>query len=298
MAEQGAVKGRAAARKAEARATAAPSDPARADAARRDEARRDEAGRDLDPVLVYGRHPVLEALEAGESVEALWMAAGLEQRGILGRIAGMARRAGVPVKSLPRAALDRMAAQAGRGPANHQGVVMRLAGFDYADLDAILAEAMRRGEEPFLLVLDEIQDVHNLGSLIRTAEAAGVHGLLIPERRAVGVTAAVRKASAGAVAHLPVARLDLVEALDLLKARGLSVVGLDAEGELGYAEASLGGPLAIVVGSEGSGLRRVVARRCDLRVALPMRGRVASLNAAVAGSILLYEALRQRAAAG
>ena len=294
MAEQEAAKGREAAE----RKTADRKAEAQQDEAQQADARKDEAQRDMDPVLVYGRHPVLEALEAGEQVEALWMVAGLEQRGILGRIAGMARRAGVPVKSMPRAALDRMAAQAGRGPANHQGVMMRLAGFDYSDLDSILAEAMRRGEDPFLLVLDEIQDVHNLGSLIRTAEAAGVHGLLIPERRAVGVTAAVRKASAGAVAHLPVARLDLVEALDALKARGLTVVGLDAEGELGYTEAALGGPLAIVVGSEGSGLRRVVARRCDLRVALPMRGRVASLNAAVAGSILLYEALRQRAPTG
>jgi len=243
--------------------------------------------------LVWGRHPVLEALRAGERLREVSVAEGAARAGALGALVDAAGRAGVPVRTVPRAALDRIA----RG-ANHQGVVARLAEYAYHDLDELLAEAIRRGEPPWLLLLDAVQDVHNLGSLLRTAEAAGVHGVVLADRHAAGVTAAVRKASAGAVAHLRIAQMPLAAALDRLSARGIPIVGLDEAGELEYTAADLTGPLALVVGSEGRGLSRAVAGRVDARVALPMRGRVGSLNAAVAGSIVLYEALRQRTAAG
>jgi 23S rRNA (guanosine2251-2'-O)-methyltransferase len=244
---------------------------------------------------VYGRQAVLEALRAGEAVTELHVAAGAEARGTLGEILALAGEAGVPVKRVPPAALDRLAGGTGRG--RHQGVIAQLGDFVYRDLVEILACAIRRNEPPLVLALDEIQDVHNLGSLIRTAEATGTHGVLLATHGSVGVTAAVRKASAGAVAHLAVARTDLPTALDALRERGVRVVGLDAAGEVDYRVVDLTGPLAVVVGGEGRGVSRAVARRCDVLVRLPQRGRVASLNAAVAGSILLYEALRQRLSA-
>jgi len=196
------------------------------------------------------------------------------------------------VKWVPRVALDR--AVAGAGSRNHQGVVALTSAFAYRDLAEILAVSVRRDEAPFILALDQIQDVQNLGSLIRTAVAVGVHGVLIPERRAAGISAAVRKASAGAVAHAAVARVDLLQALDALRGRGVQVVGLDGAADLEYPACDLAGPLALVVGGEAHGLRRVVARRCDSLVRLPMTGPLESLNAGVAGSVVLYEALRQR----
>lgn len=244
--------------------------------------------------LIYGRHPVLEALQSGQMLDELLLAEGVRLEGPLAEIAKLARERGLPLKHLPRAALDRLVGRGEGGVANHQGVAARSAGFAYSDLHSILARAIRAGEPPLILVLDTIQDVHNLGSLIRSAEAVGAHGALIAERGAAGVTAAVQKASAGAVAHLPVARTDLVTALDQLRQRGVRVVGLDGEAPTTLAEADLNGPLALVVGSEGQGLSKAVARRCDALVRLPMRGRVGSLNAAVAGSVALYEVLRQR----
>jgi 23S rRNA (guanosine2251-2'-O)-methyltransferase len=240
--------------------------------------------------VVYGRNAVLEALRAGEALQELLVAEGSDARGRLGELLRLAREAGVPVKWAPRAALDREAG--GRG--SHQGVVARIAGFAYSDLATILAAAIRAGEPALVLALDEIQDVHNLGSLVRTAEAVGAHGVLLPERGAAAVTAAVRNASAGAVAHIPVARLDLATALDELRERGAAVVGLDEDADAAPWEVDLAGPVALVVGGEHGGLRRAVAARCDALVRLPMRGRVGSLNAAVAGSVVLYEALRQR----
>jgi 23S rRNA (guanosine2251-2'-O)-methyltransferase len=178
--------------------------------------------------------------------------------------------------------------------ARHQGVVAYLGGYRYRDLAEILARAIRLGEPPFVLVLDALQDVHNLGALLRSAEAAAVHGVVLSDRHGAGVTAAVRKASSGAVAHLAVARIDLSVALDDLRAHGVRLVGLTADGDPTYDQADLSGPLALVVGGEERGLSPAVSRRCHVLVRLPMHGRVASLNAGVAGSIALYEALRQR----
>ena len=250
------------------------------------------------PDLIIGRHPVLEALRAGERLDEILLAAGAKREGALAEIARRAKAAGVPLKTLPRPQLDRRVAQAMGRSANHQGVVARYGGFRYADVAEILAEGIRRGAPALILALDTIQDVHNLGSLIRSAEAAGAHGLLLGAARGAGVSAAVRKASAGAVAHQRVARVDLPQALDDLKQRGIAVFGLAAEAEVEHWEADLSGPMVLVVGGEARGLRPVVSRRCDALIRLPMRGRVDSLNAGVAGSIVLYEALRQRQEAG
>jgi 23S rRNA (guanosine2251-2'-O)-methyltransferase len=179
---------------------------------------------------------------------------------------------------------------------SHQGVVAEMSEFRYADVDEILARAIQRDEYPLVLALDRIQDVHNLGALIRTAEAVGAHGVIIPQRRAAGVTPAVYKSSAGAVAHLLVARVtNLVRTLKQLQEAGLWIVGLDVGADRDYDEVDWAMPLCLVVGSEGEGLGRLVRETCDFLVRLPMRGRVESLNAAVAGSIVLYTAWRRGA---
>jgi 23S rRNA (guanosine2251-2'-O)-methyltransferase len=244
--------------------------------------------------LLYGRRSVYEALRAGRRrIYGLALAEGVQKTsGVVGQIVSLARTAGVPLTRSSRQELDRVAAA-------HQGVVAEAAPYPYADLDDILAFAADRNEPPLLVLLDLLQDPQNFGSLVRTAEAVSVHGVVIPRRRAVGVTPAVVSASAGAVEHLRVAQVtNLARTVDELKRRDVWVAGLEAtpEAQL-YHQADLRGPLALVVGSEGSGLRRLVREKCDFLLRLPMRGRVASLNAAVAGSITLYEVDRQRRAA-
>jgi len=241
--------------------------------------------------LVVGRNAVHEALRSDESIREVLLAEESGRRGIVAQIEAAARERGVPVRSVPRAALDRLARST-----RHQGVAARMSEYRYGDIETIEAAALRRSEPALILALDEVQDVHNLGSLIRTAEAVGAHGLLIPDRRAAPITAAVRKASAGAVAHMAVARGNLPDMLDRLRSRGMSTVGLDGGGTVAWTDVDLTQPVVIVVGGEGRGLRRVVQRRCDVLAYLPMHGRIGSLNAAVAGSIVLYEALRQRGA--
>ncbi len=243
--------------------------------------------------LIWGRNPVAEALRAGTGLEKLYLAEGVRPSGIVEEILRRARAERVPVQYLDRRALDRMTEGA-----VHQGVVAEAAEFQYAELDDLLARAAERGERPLLLLLDSIQDPHPLGALIRTAEAVGAHGVVVPRHRAAGVTPVVVKASAGAVEHLPVAQVtNLGHAIEELKAQGLWAVGLDAAGKQAYDEVDYDVPLALVVGAEGTGLGRLVAERCDLLVRLPMRGHVDSLNAAVAGSIALYHAWRRRRSA-
>lgn len=247
------------------------------------------AGVSADADLIFGRNAVLEAIRAGEQPLEVIVAAGAEARGALGEVIGRAERAGVPVRHVPRAALDRLV-----GSGRHQGVAARLGDYRYRDVDEIIAQAIRQKEPLLVLALDAVQDVHNLGSLIRSAEAAGAHGVIIPDREAASITAAVRKSSAGAVAHIMVARGDLAAMLDRLKERDVAVIGLTESAEAAYTSIDMTRPIALVVGSEGRGLSRAIDSRCDEHVGLPMRGRVGSLNAAVAGSIVLYEALRQR----
>jgi 23S rRNA (guanosine2251-2'-O)-methyltransferase len=242
------------------------------------------------PDVVYGRHPVLEALRGKSGVERLFIARGSAPKGALAEILDLARAQQVPIDWVERRRLDEF------GP-HHQGVAAEVVAFEYAALDDCLALAEQRGEAPLLLALDAVQDVHNLGSLIRTAEAVGAHGVILPKHRAAGVTPAVRKASAGAVEHLPVAQVtNLAQALRGLKQRGLWVYGLDMAGERTFDQVDWAVPVVLVVGSEGRGLSRLVRETCDLLVQLPMRGKVDSLNAAVAGSIVLYTAWRTRQA--
>ncbi len=244
--------------------------------------------------VIYGRYPVLEALRGDRDVERVALVRGVRWTGILAEIAEEARQRGVPVQALDRAALDRLA-----DGANHQGVVAHVAAYHYADLDDVLAVPAQRGEPAFLLLLDCVQDPQNLASLLRTAEAVGVHGIVLPRRRAVGVTAAVVKASAGAVEHLRIARVtNLVRAIESLQEAGIWVLGLErTPRSQRYDQVDLSGPLAWVVGSEGRGLSRLVRDHCDVLVELPMRGQVNSLNAAVAGSIVLYQTWWCRGAA-
>jgi len=240
---------------------------------------------------LYGRNAVYESLRAGRrQFYRFLIAEAVRAADVVGDILALANDRGVPVERVPRRRLDWL------GQVNHQGVALEAEEYPYADLDEILVEAQRRGEPPFLLLLDLLQDPQNLGSLLRTAEAVGVHGVVIQRRRAAGITPAVVNTSAGAVEHLRVARVtNLSDAIARLKARDVWVVGLEAvRGAQRYDQVDLSGPLALVVGSEGKGLRRLVQERCDLVVYLPMMGKVTSLNAAVAGSVVLYEAWRQR----
>ena len=240
--------------------------------------------------LLYGRRPVYEVLRAGRRrVYQLTLADGVrEQGGIIGQIVSLARAADVPLTRSSRGELDRVTP-------NHQGVTVEASPYPYVELD-ILSVVADQNVHPLLLLLELLQDPQNLGSLLRTAEAVGVHGVVIPQRRAVGVTPAVVSASAGAVEHLQVARVaNLARTLDELKRRDFWITGLelDLTAQV-YDQVDLSGPLALVVGSEGGGLRRLVREKCDFLMRLPMRGRVASLNAAVAGSVALYEIERQR----
>ncbi len=238
---------------------------------------------------IWGRNPVVEALRSRRRVHRILVAQGPRDAGLT-QVLDQARRVGVQIENSPRRRLDDISKNG-----NHQGVVAVVAPREYAEVEDILSRAEERGEEALVVALDAIQDVQNLGSLIRTAEVVGAHGIIIPEHRAAGLTPAVDKSSAGAVEFLPVARVtNLTRTLDDLKRRGLWCVGLDGGAKTRFDEANLKGPIALVVGNEGKGISRLVREHCDLVVRLPQRGHVDSLNAAVAGSIALYEIWRQR----
>lgn len=238
---------------------------------------------------ITGRNPVYEVLRAQRrQVYRLRVAQGAEVKGRLAEILRLAQAQGVPVETTPRAQVDSL----GENP---QGVAVQVGDYPYSDLPTILDQARARGEPPLILVLDLIQNPQNLGSLLRTAEAVGAHGVMLPLARSVGVTPAVVHASAGASEHLHIARANLAQALERLKAAGVWVVGLDIAPEAQPPPTiPLDAPLALVVGSEGEGMRPLVRRQCDYLLRLPMRGRVDSLNAAVAGSIALYLCLLAR----
>jgi 23S rRNA (guanosine2251-2'-O)-methyltransferase len=245
--------------------------------------------------ILYGRQPVRETLRAGRrQVFKLLLARGVRPTGIVGEILTLVERANVPVQVVDRGAPDKFG-----GEVHHQGLAAEVSGYPYADLDAPLDLARQAGEHPFLLLLDHIQDPQNLGSLLRTAEAVGVHGVVIPHRRAAGVTPAAVRASAGAAEYVLVAQVtNLVRAMGELKSEGVWLTGLEAlPGTELYTQADLSGPLGLIVGSEGQGLTRLVRETCDFLIRLPMHGRVASLNAGVAGAIALYETRRQRSSA-
>ena len=239
--------------------------------------------------LIEGRNAVTEALRAGASIDILYIAKGETDR-TLGRIAAQAKKAGAVVVEADRRKLDAMSATH-----SHQGVIAVAAAAPYATVEDILQAAAARGEPPLLVVCDELSDPHNLGAVIRTAECAGAHGVIIPKRRSAGLTAVVAKTSAGAVSYLPVARVpNLPAALKALKKQGVWVFGTAAGGPVPLYEADLRLPAAIVIGSEGDGMGRLVQESCDFLVSIPMHGRISSLNASAAAAILLYEAVRQR----
>ena len=241
--------------------------------------------------VVEGRNAVTEALRAGMPIDKIYLAKG-DTDHTLGRIAALARKAGIVVVEADRRKLDAMSATH-----SHQGVIAVAAAQAYASVEDILSAAEARGEKPLIVVCDEISDPHNLGAIIRTAECAGAHGVVIPKRRSAGLTAVVAKTSAGAVSYLPVARVPNIPALlGELQQKGLWIFGTAAEGATPLYQADLAGAAAIVIGSEGDGMGRLVRERCDFLVSIPMKGRISSLNASTAAAVLLYEALRQRMA--
>lgn len=246
------------------------------------------AGNDNAPELLYGLHTVREALRAG--TRPLLKLLVVQRDKQFAELVGLARAAGVPVQIEPRSALDRLVPD-GR----HQGVVGMVASKRYSDQDEILEYARRRNEPPFVLVLDGVEDPHNLGAILRTAEAAGVHGVFIPERRSVGLTGTVAKVSAGALEHLRVGRvLNVSRLIEGLQASGLWVYALEPQAAKPYTALDLRGAVALVLGGEGKGVRSGVLGKCDDRVSIPMRGQVASLNVSAAAAIVLFEAVRQR----
>ena len=260
-----------------------------AEAAAADEAEAD--GEDYDPTagLVIGRSAVRELLRSGRTVDKLLVHRG-EREGSIVMLVAEAIEQGIPVVEVDKAKLDEMA-----GFVPHQGVIAMVAAHAYATVDEILENAKSRGEAPLIVICDELSDPHNLGAIIRTAECAGAHGVIIPKRRSVGLTAVVGKASAGALEYLPVARVaNLVSAIHDLQKAGVWVFGTAADGNTALYQADLNGPAAIVIGNEGDGMSRLVAEACDFKVSIPMRGRISSLNASNAAAILLYEAVRQR----
>ncbi len=237
--------------------------------------------------IVIGRNGVLELLKSGRAVESILLASG-DHQGSIPRIAAMAKEAGIPVKEASPAKLDSMC-----GRQNHQGVIAITGAAAYAELEDIYKKA---GDSPlFVIIADDITDPHNLGAIIRTAEAAGAHGIIIPKRGGVGLTVTVAKTSAGAVEHLPVVRVpNLAATVEQLKKQGVWVYGTDMEGQC-WCEIDYTGPVALVVGSEGKGMSRLLTEKCDFIASLPMYGEVGSLNASVAAGIVMYEIARQRA---
>ena len=242
-----------------------------------------------DETRLEGRNAVTEALKAGRTIDKVFIADGDTDKG-LQRLAAMAKEAGAVVVPVDRRKLDLMSTTH-----SHQGIIAQAAAHEYASIDDILEEAASRGQAPLIVACDELSDPHNLGAIIRTAECAGAHGVIIPKRRSVGLTATVAKASAGAVEYMKVARVSNINnAINELKEKGVWVFGTAAEGSVPMYKADLTGPAAIVIGNEGDGMSQLVRKNCDMLVHIPMSGRISSLNASNAASILLYEAVRQR----
>ncbi|WP_430884802.1 23S rRNA (guanosine(2251)-2'-O)-methyltransferase RlmB [Fusibacter sp. JL216-2] len=238
--------------------------------------------------IIEGRNPVIEILKSGRDVDKILVAKG-NKEGSIHKIIAMAKDKKIPVQEVDRRKLDQMAESD-----NHQGVMAYVAAYEYADLNQILDGLEAKGENPFLIICDEINDPHNLGSILRTANATGAHAVIIPKRRSVGLTAVVAKTSAGALEYTPVCKVtNLSKTMKDLKERGIWIVGADMAGENYHFEQDMLGKLAIVVGSEGKGISRLVKENCDFLVRIPMLGQVTSLNASVAASVLMYEAVRQ-----
>lgn len=268
-------------------------DEKREDKPRRPARQQAPRGREIDAEtaenMLEGRNALTEALSAGRPVDKVYIAAGDTDRA-LARLAALAKQAGAVVVETDRRKLDQMSATGA-----HQGVIAMTAAHSYASMDDIFARAEESGRPPLIVICDELTDPHNLGAILRTAECAGAHGVIIPKRRSVGLTAVVGKASAGAVEYMPVVRVgNITAAIRELKSRGVWVYGTAADGAQTLYQADLKGAAAIVIGNEGEGMSRLVAESCDVMLSIPMRGKISSLNASAAAAILLYEAVRQR----
>ncbi len=236
--------------------------------------------------LIVGRNPVLEALKSGRPIDCVYIAG---EGGSIGQIKKLAQDRGAVIKAVSRQKLDEMS-----GGAVHQGVIASGACAEYSSIGDILNLAERRGEKPFVIICDGIEDPHNLGAIIRTAECAGAHGVIIPKRRSASLNETVFKTSAGAASWLPVARVpNIPTAIDELKKAGLWIYGTDASGS-DYAKTDLRGPIGLVIGSEGFGIGKLTAEKCDFMLRLPLLGKITSLNASVAAGIFMYEIVRQR----
>jgi 23S rRNA (guanosine2251-2'-O)-methyltransferase len=249
----------------------------------------DEFEKQFDLERIEGRNSVMEALKAGRSINKIFIAKG-EKEGSINQIITLARQNGIIIQDVDRVKLDNMSVTHA-----HQGIIAFASAKDYVEVDDILEIAASSGRSPFIVILDEITDAYNLGSILRTADAAGVHGIIIPKRRAIGLTASVSKASAGAIEYVPVARVtNIAQTIEYLKKKNIWVVGTDSTGEKPFYMNDLTGPIALVVGSEGEGMGKLIRESCDFTVNIPMKGRISSLNAAVAGAIVIYEILKQR----
>lgn len=237
---------------------------------------------------IIGKNPVIEALKSERDINKILIAEG-SQSGQMQQVIGMAKEANVIVQFVPKKKIDQLA------DGNHQGVIAQVAAYEYAEIDDLFAAAEKKNEAPFFLLLDEIEDPHNLGSIMRTADASGAHGIIIPKRRAVGLTATVAKLSTGAIEYIPVARVtNMAQTIDELKERGVWIAGTDASAKQDFRQMDGTLPLGLVIGSEGKGMGRLIRDKCDFLLSLPMVGHVTSLNASVAAALLMYEVHRKR----
>jgi len=242
----------------------------------------------MDEELIIGRNPVLESLKSGRPVHKIIVSEQLNKK-FIRQIEQTSKVSNPVIQKVPRKKLDQITTR------NHQGVIAYVAPYEYATLEDIFNRANEANELPFFIVLDELEDPHNLGAILRTADATGVHGVIIPKHRSVGLTAAVAKTSAGAIEYVPVVRVtNIVDTIDELKDRNVWVVGTSSEGSEDYRSLDGVTPIALVIGNEGKGIGRLVKEKCDWTLRLPMKGQVSSLNASVASSLLLYEVYRKR----
>lgn len=238
--------------------------------------------------IIAGKNPVLEALRSTRDINKIWIAEGVKKSGI-NEVLDLAKERGVIVQFVPKKKVDQLSSE------NHQGIVASVAAYNYAEIDDLFKLAEKRGEDPFFIILDELEDPHNLGSIMRTADAVGAHGIIIPKRRSVSLTAVVAKASTGAIEYIPTVRVNnLSQTVEELKERGVWIAGTDAKGSVDYRKMDATLPLAVIIGSEGRGMSRLLKEKCDFLYNLPMVGHVTSLNASVAASLLMYEVLRKR----
>lgn len=239
--------------------------------------------------LIIGRNAVIEALKSDRTIECVYVSKG-DLEGSIKVALGLAKDRGVVIKEADRRKLDTMCDRL-----NHQGIVARVTPFKYCEVNDILEDAKRKEQQPFIVILDEIEDPHNLGSIIRTAELCGVHGIIIPKRRNVGVTSTVYKCSAGAIEHMKIAKVTNINAtIHMLKEQGIWIYGADIDGKDYSYNTDFSGPCALIIGSEGKGISNLTLKKCDLLVKIPMIGKINSLNASVAGGIMMYEVLKGR----